>query len=191
MPHINLLPWREERRKEQQVEFIITLVIVSAIGGVLWGIGHFYHTQLISAQDARNTYIKTQIEVLDKKIEAVKKLEEEKERLLARMRAIENLQGNRPLIVRLFDEIVTSLPEGVSLSSIKQSKNKVSITGVAQSNARVSSFMRNINSSEWIDEPNLQIIQADKGKKDAQADASLSEFTLSFKQVLPNVEEEQ
>ena len=188
MPHINLLPWREERRKEQQIEFIIALAVVAVAGVVIWGMGHLYHTQLMNVQDSRNVYIKSQIEQLDKKIEEIKKLEEEKERLLARMRAIEQLQGNRPLIVRLFDELVTAMPEGVSLNSIKQKGGEIVLTGVAQSNARVSSFMRNIKNSEWIQNPNLQIIQADEPDKNTSA--SVSDFTLSFSQVLPKEEEE-
>ncbi|MEJ2094239.1 MAG: pilus assembly protein PilN, partial [Gammaproteobacteria bacterium] len=112
MAKINLLPWREERRKEQQTEFFIILGLCAVVGVMLWGAIHLYHNLLISFQENRNQYITQHIKTLDKKIEEIRRLEKEKARLLARMRAIELLQGNRPLIVRLFDELVRSLPEG-------------------------------------------------------------------------------
>jgi len=186
MAHINLLPWREERRKELQNQFVVSLVIVAAIGGAIWGAGHYYHTQLIEVQNSRLKLIEDNIAVVDKKIEEIKKLEEEKERLLARMRAIEELQSNRPLIVRLFDEIVNSLPEGVSINSLIQRGNKIEIQGVAQSNARVSSFMRNISNSKWINNPRLDII-----KTTERGNVEISNFTLKFSQVIPKRESEE
>lgn len=186
MAKINLLPWREELRKEQQKEFFIMVGVAALLAVGVWGIVHFYHTQLISYQQSRNKYVEEQIVLLDKKIEEIERLEKEKERLLSRMRAIEQLQGNRPLIVRLFDELVANLPEGVSLISITQKGTAITINGVAQSNARVSSFMRNLENSEWLQKPQLDVIQA----KDEQGQR-ISNFTLRFSQIVPTAGDEE
>ncbi len=184
MSTINLLPWRETKRKELQTQFLIMLMIVAVLAVAVWGAGHFYHVQLIEVQNTRIAYVEKSIAEVDKKIQEIKQLEKEKERLLSRMRAIEQLQGNRPLIVRLFDEIVTSLPEGVTVSSITQKGASITINGLAQSNARVSSFMRKLESSKWLANPNLKIIQ------EANPDGSkpINSFTLIFSQVVPKAE---
>ncbi|HSR63724.1 MAG TPA: PilN domain-containing protein [Gammaproteobacteria bacterium] len=186
MARINLLPWREELRKEREKEFYTMLASAAVLALALWGGVHYYHTLLIDQQNARNAFLEEEITKLDKKIEEIQELEKEKERLLARMRAIEQLQGNRPLIVRLFDELVTSLPDGVSLTQVSQKDNKITIDGVAESNARVSSFMRNLESSDWLKDPELEIIQA----KDEQGQR-ISNFKLQFSQVIPTSEEEE
>jgi len=185
MSRINLLPWREARRKELKTRFFTMIGVAALLAAGIWGIFHLYHTQLIEHQIFRNTYLEQQISLLDKKIKEIEELEKEKERLLARMRAIEQLQGNRPLIVRFFDELVNSLPEGVSVISLNQDGQAVTITGVAQSNARVSSFMRNLESSDWLHNPQLDIIQS-QDKKDG---LELSNFTLRFEQVIPKASE--
>ena len=115
---------------------------------------------LIKQQDRRNAYLSEQIRQLDKKIEEIKALEKEKESLIARMKAIETLPTSRPIIVHLFDELVSTLPEGVYLRNVSQTGNKVTIQGVAQSNARVSNYMRNVEASEWVESPKLSIIQS-------------------------------
>lgn len=186
MARINLLPWREERRKQQQIEFFVILGVAAAITLLIWGAVHFYYTQRIDYQNMRNQFLETQIARLDEKIKEIEDLEREKERLLARMRAIEQLQTNRPLIVRLFDELVNSLPEGVSVTKVEQQGKNITINGVAQSNARVSSFMRNLESSEWLKDPVLDIIQAqdEEGQR-------ISNFTLQFSQVIPTSEDEE
>ena len=186
MSKINLLPWREARRKELQTQFVISLAVVALFAAAIWGAIHFYYKQLIEVQNMRTAYIDRQIELIDKKIEEIEKLGREKERLLARMRAIEQLQGNRPLIVRLFDEIVTSLPEGVTVSSIQQQEQSITINGLAQSNARVSSFMRNLESSDWLTKPDLKVIKIAK----VDGDKPVNSFKLSFSQVLPQPEDE-
>ncbi len=185
MSRINLLPWREARRNELKTQFFITAGMAVLFAGIVWGVIHFYHTQLIEQQVARNTYLEMQITLLDKKIKEIEELEREKERLLSRMRAIEQLQGNRPLIVRFFDELVNSLPEGVSVLTINQKAQAITITGVAQSNARVSSFMRNLDGSEWLKNPTLDIIQT----QDLKDGVNLSNFTLRFEQVIPKAVE--
>lgn len=185
MAKINLLPWREELRKERQQEFYATVGFFIVLTLCAWGTVHFYNTQRIDYQQSRNDILDTEIVKLDKKIEEIQRLEKEKQRLKARIEAIEQLQGNRPLIVRLFDEMVTSLPEGVSLVSVTQKGKAVTINGVAQSNARVSSFMRKLEESDWLGDPQLQIIEA----KDDQGQR-VSNFTMRFNQVIPGASED-
>ena len=185
MSKINLLPWREARRNELQKQFIITLVIVAVMGVAVWGAGHYYHVQLIDVQNIRIAYVENSIKEIDKKIEEIKRLEDEKERLLSRMHAIEQLQGNRPLIVHLFDALVSSLTTVVTITSLTQRGMQITINGLAKSNARVSSFMRNLANSEWLANPNLKVIQESK----AAGDKQINSFTLTFSQVVPKVEE--
>lgn len=187
MSRINLLPWREERRKELQQQFVVKLGIVGVLAAIVWGAAHFYHVQLIDVGNSRISHIEQNIAVVDKKIEEIKELEKAKERLLSRMRAIEQLQGNRPLIVRFFDELIRSLPEGMTITNISQKGTGISIDGLAQSNARVSSFMRKIETSDWLTNPNLKVI-----KESNVADGKpVNSFTLTFSQVIPKVEEDE
>lgn len=186
MAKINLLPWREAQRKEKQQEFFVMIGIGAVFAAVVVILVHVYYAQRIEAQQARNGYLEDQITLLDKKIEEIKKLESDKAKLLARMRAIEQLQGNRPLIVRFFDELVNSLPEGVNVNNITQKGDTIEIEGEAQSNARVSSFMRNLESSEWLKDPELDIIQVRN-----ENDIRISTFRMRFKQYIPKAEEEE
>lgn len=199
MAKINLLPWREERRKELLNEFLIMLGLVALFAGLTVGIVHFYHSQLIERQNTRIGYIDKRIKEVDKKIIEIKELEKQKESLLSRMRAIESLQRDRPLIVHLFDELVSSVPDGMSVNDLKQEGPKITITGEAQSNARVSSFMRKIEQSEWLKNPKLKIIKEKKvqvkislgnNKQDTQ-EKIVNEFMLTFEQVMPNLNEEE
>ena len=184
MAKINLLPWRAALRKERQKEFAIMMGFAAALAVVVWGMVHFYHVQLIDTQMGRNKYLEEQIALLDKKILEINKLEAEKQRLINKMRAIEQLQSNRPLPVRLFDELVTTLPEGVSLLTLTQKENTLIVNGAAQSNARVSSYMRNIENSKVVKDPKLDVIQGkDEGGR------RISSFTLRFSQIMPKTEE--
>ena len=185
MARINLLPWREELRKQKSQEFFVILGLSAAAAALVVGLMHFYHVQLIERQQARNKYLEDQIALLDKRITEIKQLEKEKQRLLDRMRAIEQLQGNRPLIVRFFDELIDSLPDGVSVASVNQRGTLITIVGSAQSNARVSSFMRNLEKSKWLTNPQLDIIQAK-----TEGGIRVSNFTLKFTQVIPKAEGE-
>ncbi len=187
MSRINLLPWREARRKELTTQFAVTAFVVALMAGAVWGAVHYYYIQLIEVQNSRIAYIEKQIAIVDKKITEIKKLEKEKERLLSRMRAIEQLQGNRPLIVRLFDELLLSLPEGMTLTSIDQKGASITINGLAQSNARVSSFMRQLESSDWLTNPNLKVIKESPRKN---VDTPINTFTLTFTQVIPKAKDE-
>ena len=187
MTKINLLPWREALRKEKKQEFFVMVGICAAFALVVWGGIHFYYNQKIDYQtNTRNKYLVDETAKLDKKIKEIQDLEKEKQRLLDRMRAIEQLQGNRPLIVRFFDELITNLPDGVSIKSIVQQNQNITISGEAQSNARVSSFMRNLEASKWLTAPQLDIIQATNA-----SGVRVSSFTLRFKQVIPKGEGEE
>ena len=191
MAKINLLPWREERRKELLNEFLIMLGMVILAAALTVGLVHFYHTQLIDFQNERITYIEKRIIEVDKKIVEIKELEKQKEKLLARMRAIESLQRDRPLVVRLFDELVKSKPEGMTITRMTQLKSKITIVGQAASNARVSSFMRKIDESEWLTNPRLKIIEETVIGTNIQltgSDKILNTFTLTFDQVVPTDE---
>ena len=159
MSRINLLPWREERRAELQKQFYTVLALVVIVAGLVWYATHLYHKDLIAVDRYRISYVEKQIAAVDEKIQEIQQLEKEKASLLSRMRTIEQLQSNRPLIVRFFDELITSLPEGVSVTRVAQTGNNITIDGLAQSNARVSSFMRNLESSDWLANPDLKIIQ--------------------------------
>ena len=181
MSRINLLPWREERRAELQKQFYTALALVAIVAGLVWYAMHLYHKDLIAVDRYRINYVEEQIVAVDEKIQEIQQLEKEKASLLSRMRTIEQLQGNRPLIVRFFDELITSLPEGVSVTRVAQTGNNITIDGLAQSNARVSSFMRNLESSDWLTNPDLKIIQ----QSGTAGDRRVNSFKLTFTQVIP------
>jgi len=185
MAHINLLPWRDELRKEKQKEFGFVMLAFVALAVLTVGTWHLYQNARIERQKARNAYIEAETKKLDAKIKEIEALTKERDRLIARMKAIEGLQRNRPLVVRFFDELVQSLPDGVNVTQIVQKENQIIITGEAQSNARVSSFMRKLEASDWLENPQLDIIQTrdEKGVR-------ISTFTLKLSQVVPKAEGE-
>ena len=170
MPRINLLPWREAERKRKRQEFYLSLGAAVATAALVTLLGQWQMSSSIKHQQARNDYLTGEIALLDKQIEEINGLDAQKQRLLARMEIIETLQRSRPEIVHIFDEVVRVLPEGVYLTYLKQSGTRFEIRGVAQSSTRVSAFMRNIDGSEWLADPALQIVQ--------RAGAGSSEFTL-------------
>ena len=186
MAKINLLPWREERRKELLNEFLTMLGFVALIAAISVGVVHFYHSQLIEMQKARINFIDRHIDEVDKKIVEIKELEKKKERLLSRMQAIESLQRDRPLIVRLFDELVRSMPDGMSITKLTQRGGKITIEGEAQSNARVSSFMRKIEQSDWLQGAELKVIKEAR----VNNNKTINSFTLTFGQVLPKTSDD-
>ena len=173
MAHINLLPWREEQRARLQRDFLILLAGGAVVTCLLMTLVHFRLSGMIGAQEARNDYINVAISVLDTRIEKIKGLESTKNNLLARMNIIQELQRNRPLSVHLVDELVRTLPDGVHLTEISQTGSKLTMTGVAQSNARVSAYMRNIDISDWLNDPKLDVIKT----KDTKGNR-IAEFTL-------------
>lgn len=185
MAKINLLPWRETERKEKQQEFLVMLAGGAAIAALAVILVHFQVHNMIEGQERRNTYLTNEIKILDDRIKEIKKLDATRRALIERMEVIQNLQATRPGIVHLFDEIENTLPQGVHLSKVSQSGSKIQISGRAESNARVSTYMRNIEKSEWMAQPKLSVISADE--KD---DKRLSEFSLSADQTNPSIDDE-
>ena len=186
MAKINLLPWREELRRQKQKEYLTIVGICAVLTLMVWGAIHWHFQERINYQESRNAFIVEENKKLDKKIEEIKKLEREKERLLSRMKAIETLQLSRPIIVHIFDELVTSLPEGVFLREISQRGSNITIRGAAQSNARVSNYMRNVEKSDWLKDPSLDIIQS--ASEDGRR---IANFVLKFKQTSPDAEKSE
>ena len=177
---INLLPHREERRKRGRQHFAALAGLTAALGLVIVGSGYLYINGLIAVQNDRNLFLKGEIAKLDKEIAEIKKLKDEIAALLARKQIIETLQADRAQTVHLMDQLVRQMPEGVYLKNVKQKGLLVSLHGYSQSNARVSTLMRNIESSPWLSEPKLIEIKAAKvGSK------RLAEFnmTLQLKRV--------
>jgi type IV pilus assembly protein PilN len=159
MPKINLLPWRTELRQKRKKEFLVALM-----GAVIVGAGLVYLSKLTvqgwtSAQQGRNQILRAEITELDKQIEEITGLENQRERLLARMQVIDQLQRSRPEVVHLFDELVTAIPEGVNLIEVVQQGTRIELRGSAQSSTRVSTLMRNIDGSEWLREPGLDVVE--------------------------------
>lgn len=175
MIRINLLPHRAEKRKARQIQLIAFSVISLVLGALVVGFVHVAINSRISYQERRNLYLKQETEVLDKQIAEIKKLREQTESLLARKTVVEELQTTRSDVVHLMDQMLRILPDGVYLKSLKQTGNKVNISGYAQSNARVSTLMRAIDNSPWIEKPSLVEIHAA-----AIGSARLSEFILNF-----------
>ncbi len=184
MARINLLPWRDELRKEQQTNFIIAMLVMLAITGLIMGGVHYYYNNRIDYQQSRNDYLNKEIKKLDQQISKIKTFEAEKKKLQAHLDIIQRLQSSRSDIVHLFDEAVRTLPEGVYLSSLSQKGNKLIINGSAQSNARVSSYMWNIEKSDWLTDPKLNVISTSKQGRDR-----VSNFTLQVVQVNKKAQE--
>src|SRR5262245_8755047 len=173
MPRINLLPWREEQRKERKLAFTVALGGATAAAGIAAFAAYLLFGSMIDAQERRNELLRGEIKLLDKQIEEINNLESAKQKFIARMEIIEKLQRSRPEIVHLFDTIVRTLPDGVYLTGVKQTDKRLKFEGVAQSSTRVSTFMRNIDGSEWLKNPELEVVQS--GAKDK---APGSSFTL-------------
>ena len=177
MPRINLLPWREEERKKRQRDFGVAMAgsVVAAIICVLATL--FVYTQMINNQKDRNVRLTNEIAELEKSIEEIDGLERQKERLLARMEIIEQLQKSRPEIVHLFDEVARQLPEGVYLTGMKQTGSRVELRGIAQSSTRVSALMRRVDASEWMADPEVDRVETTVSGSSRQA-----EFIVFLKQ---------
>ena len=183
MIRINLLPHRAEKRRAKQIQFIAFSVISVVLGAVIVGFVHVAIMAQIDYQERRNAYLSKEIVILDKQIDEIKKLREQTKSLLARKTVVENLQSTRADVVHLLDQMLRILPDGVYLKSLKQTGNKISLVGYAQSNARVSTLMRSIEDSPWLDTPTLIEIHAT-----GVGGARLSEFLLNFnltKQITP------
>ncbi|EDY86999.1 Tfp pilus assembly protein PilN [gamma proteobacterium HTCC5015] len=179
---INLLPWREELRQAKNQEFGIVAAIAVALCAALLFAIYLYFQDRISYQEERNSYLKNEITVLDSKLETIKELENTKKDLLARMKIIQELQGSRSQVVHSFEDIVTALPDGIWVSKILQKGDSITVNGYAESNARVSAYMRNLDESDWFKEPTLVNIENDK-------DADGAAFSLEVTQDSPNSSE--
>lgn len=160
MAQINLLPWREERRQELKKEFIVTAALVLALAVGLVILADRVVNVQIENQQARNEYLKDNIKELDEMVAEIKDLQKRRNQLLDRMRVIQELQGNRPIIVRVLDQLVRTVPDGVFYTNLTTKNKQITINGIAESNNRVSSLMRQLDSSDWLANPNLDKVQA-------------------------------
>ena len=183
MPSINLRPWREELRAERQKQFVTTLVAVLIGAAILVFLWQDHVSSQIEYQNSRNAYLKTSMVELDKKIKEIKELTTERQKLIDRMKVIQDLQGTRPIIVRVLDELVRAVPDGLYFESLDRKGTEITIKGMAESNNRISSLMRNFEASEWFSSPNLKDVSAVKSDR---ADETLNSFDLTVKQVTPD-----
>lgn len=186
MAKINLLPWREERRQELKKAFLVVLGVVAAVAFVVVVLADRTVSAAIEDQQGRNNYLKKQISELDLQVKEINELERKRRELLDRMKVIQELQGNRPIIVRIFDDLVRSLPDGVFYTDLTRKANTIELKGVAESNNRIASLMRKIDKSEWFSDPNLTAVKAQPSYGE-----QASEFTLSFNISTPSILEEE
>jgi type IV pilus assembly protein PilN len=169
MPRINLLPWREADRKQKRQEFMVGIVGAVVIALLLGLLAKFQLSAAVDHQNERNRLINDQITEVNKQNQEIVGLDSQKQRLLARMEVIEQLQRSRPGVVHLFDQLVRTIPDGVYFTGIQQTGPKVKLNGVAQSQTRVSALMRNIEASEWLADPSLERVET-KGAGDSGAE---------------------
>lgn len=181
MATINLRPWREELRQEKQKEYVSVLALVAIVAAAIWWFISGAYGSAIESQQARNDYLTMQSKALDKKIKEIKELRTKKNQLLDRMQLIQDLQGNRPVIVRVFDEMARVMPEELFFQDIKVQGKSFSITGRASSNDQISTLMRNFDKSAWFQNPNLYDVKANKG--------GYSSFSMGVTQTRPKSDE--
>ncbi|MFC6839130.1 PilN domain-containing protein [Xanthomonas theicola] len=188
MARINLLPWRAERRKQREREFY-TMLGLAALGGVLLALLiWFYYDSQVTGQNERNAYLQAEIEKVKAQNTEINRLDEQKRRLLARKRVIEELQAKRSQMVHLFDSLVRTIPDGVVLTAVKQEGDILTLEGRSQSNARVSAYMRNLEGSGWMTNPELSVIEAKAQEKDVKgpiADAKALPYVFTLRVKLP------
>jgi type IV pilus assembly protein PilN len=180
MARINLLPWRDWERERRKREFLTNLIAVALVSGVLVFLGQMHLDGRIDRQKGRNEWLRQEIAHLDTRIAEIRSLRQEREQMLARMQVIQGLQGNRPVIVRVFDEIVRTNAGGVFYANLRLEGNMVSLNGTAESNNRISTLMRNLDASEWFAEPNLKGI-----RENTAFGPQASNFQLTVRQTNP------
>ena len=185
MTQINLLPWREEQRQELKKQFVVMALMTCVLAAAIVGLIHFQMQAKIDYQLSRNSFLTKEIAKVDEEIKEISELQKVRRSLIERMEVIQDLQGSRPSIVHLFTEIVSSVPNGVYLQSLEQKGSNLTINGEAESNARVSTYMRNLQSSAWLKDPNLSIIEIEDKTVNR-----ISTFTLSVQQTSPNATDE-
>lgn len=181
MANINLLPWREWERERKKNEFLARLGLVFALGAVMVFAGGWFLDGATDDQNGRNQFLRDKIAVLDEQIAEIRDLSEKREQLLARMRVIQELQGNRPVIVRVFDELVRTLANGVYYNAVEMSSKNLSIAGTSESNNRISTLMRGLDDSGWFAGPNLKGL-----RENSNAGAQASDFQLTVTQTNPH-----
>ena len=190
MARINLLPWRAELRKQLRKDFLAAIFLGVLLTLAILLFVHTHISSLIDYQNQRNEFLQSEISLLDQKIKEIQDLETKKKRLIAKMEVIQQLQSSRPEIVHLFDEIARTMPEGVYLTDLVQADKSLTVNGLAQSNARVSTYMRNLESSRWLREPLLNIIESKVENNQSKKDRG-SKFTLQVKQASDKPEDKK
>lgn len=183
MAHINLLPWREERRQERQQQFYIALGVGFAFAALVLYLAVSYANNLIDEQNGRNAFLQQEITKLDKKIREIKNLETERDKLIARMQVIQELQESRPKVVKVFDAIARTVPEGINLDKVTRTGHTLKFDGVAESNARVSVFMRQLDKNPEFGESRLEVVQ-----RTGNAQNASRKFSVQVNEVEPKAE---
>ncbi len=185
MVNINLLPWREQLRAQRRRDFGLLVLFAALLTAAAVFGWYQYNESLIAYQKQRNQFLQGEIDKVNKQIKEIRNLEKTRKQLIARMKVVADLQSQRPLAVHLFDELVTTLPEGIYPTSMVQKGHTITVEGHAESNARVSAYMRNIEASPWLTKPVLRIIQQKGGK------GASPTFSLTMQQVVPKREGEK
>lgn len=186
MAQINLLPWREQLREERKKRFLTLLAaVVVAAAGIIF-LADQYYSSAISAQTSRDAFIQSEIKVLDQRITQISELQNRRKQLIARMKIIQDLQGNRPIIGRVFDQLARTLPDGVYFTDVKMAGQTIAISGSAESNNKVSELMRNLDSSQWLGSAALTEVKAKAAGDPDQNNL----FQLTVQQIHPALEGE-
>lgn len=185
MAQINLLPWRDERRAELKQEFLVVLGAVAGVGAVIVFLVDLFFSGQIQTQNDRNNYLSQNIRELDAKVAEIREMQKKRTQLLDRMKVIQELQGNRPIIVRILDQLVRTVPDGVFYTELTASSQTITIQGIAESNNRVSSLMRRLDASEWFSNPNLSGVRAEPNYGD-----QATNFNMTVNLQLPSAGDE-
>ena len=184
MAHINLLPWRERLREERRREFLTIMVgFVIIAGGLVFLVDRYFNGE-INMQQARNNFVRAEIALLDARVAEINQLRQQKEDIRARMNVITDLQGTRPVIVRIFDEMVRTLPDGIYYEQVQRTEDVIAVEGIAESYARITELMRNLDDSEWFEATDLSEFSVVESAETSMS-ASIS-FSLTLNIELPN-----
>ncbi len=186
MARINLLPWREEYREEKKKEFFVQFAMVCALALVLAYAWIQVMANAVDNQNERNAILQSEINLLQQQVKEIQELKKRRAELVERMKVIQDLQGTRPIIVRYFDELVRAVPDGIYIVSLTRSGDTITLEGVTESNNRVSTFMRQLDDSEWFADPNLKSVTAD-----STFGEQASRFSMLVKTVLPAGQQEE
>jgi type IV pilus assembly protein PilN len=185
MPRINLLPWRDQQRKERKLAFFVALG-GAALGALVVAFAcYLLFKSMISSQESRNERLRLEIKTVDRQIEEINDLETQKQRFIARMQVIERLQRSRSEVVHLFDEVARTMPDGTYLTAFTQDGRKLKFEGVAQSSTRVSTFMRSISASQWMKDPELEVVESKPGNTVGNS------FVLDASQIVTTNEDDE